>query len=122
MAPVLPLWSESTRTLVEEFIASDSTAVIVTARAALLDQRWLGRSITLDAVRELDKLGVDPCGEYGEYHSLVTSTPLFASPLDVSFGVCEMHSDCWALDVHYVERAAAGVGGRFSRPTSHAAR
>jgi len=126
MAPVLPLWSESTRTLVEEFIASDSTAVIVTARAALLDQRWLGRSITLDAVRELETLGVDPCGEYGEYHSLVTSTPLFTAPLDVSFGVREMHSDCWALDVDYVERAAAGVradvGERFSRPTSHAAR
>jgi diphthine-ammonia ligase len=99
LTPVLPLWGESTHILVEEFMGSGSTAVIVTARAALLDQSWLGRSITLDAVRELEQLGVDPCGEFGEYHSLVTNTPLFAVPLDVSFGAREMHSDCWALDV-----------------------
>ena len=98
LTPVLPLWGESTRTLVEEFIGSGSEAVIVTARAAHLDESWVGRSITLEAVRELEALGVDPCGEYGEYHSLVTNTPLFTAPLDVSFGVREMHSDCWALD------------------------
>ena len=114
LTAVLPLWGESTRTLVEEFIGSGSAAVIVTARAAHLDESWVGRSITIDAVRELEALGVDPCGEYGEYHSLVTSTPLFAAPLDVSFGVREMHSDCWTLDVH--------VGDAFRRPTAHAAR
>ena len=97
---VLPLWGESTRTLVGEFIASGSNAVIVTARAAHLDENWLGRPITAETVRELEALGIDPCGEYGEYHTLVTSTPLFSSPLDVSFGAREMHSDCWAIDVH----------------------
>jgi len=98
LTAVLPLWGESTRTLVEEFIGSGSAAVIVTARAAHLDQSWVGRGITIEAVRELEALGVDPCGEYGEYHSLVTSTPLFTAPLDVSFGVREMHSDCWTID------------------------
>ena len=100
LSPVLPLWGEPTRTLVEEFIASGSSAVIVTARAAHLDASWLGRTITLDAVRELEALGVDPCGELGEYHTLVTDTPLFDTPLEVSFGAREMHSECWALDVH----------------------
>ncbi|MFN2583081.1 MAG: diphthine--ammonia ligase [Candidatus Dormibacteria bacterium] len=99
LTPVLPLWGASTRTLVEEFIASGSTAVIVTARAAHLDESWLGRTITSDAVRELEALGVDPCGEYGEYHTLVTNTPPFHAPLEVTFGAREMHSDCWALDV-----------------------
>jgi uncharacterized protein (TIGR00290 family) len=99
LTPVLPLWGESTRTLVEEFIATESTAVIVTARAALLDATWLGRSITLDCVRELEALGVDPCGELGEYHTVVTNTPLFSAPLELTFGAREMHSDCWALDV-----------------------
>ena len=106
LTAVLPLWGESTRTLVEEFIATGSTAVIVTARAAYLDATWLGRSITLEAVEELEARGVDPCGEFGEYHTLVTSTPLFSSPLEVAFGAKEMHSDCWALDVHL----GAGVG------------
>lgn len=114
LTPVLPLWGESTRTLVEEFIGSGSTAVIVTARAAHLDESWLGRTITLDAVRELEALGVDPCGEYGEYHTLVTGTPLFNAPLALSLGAREMHSECWALDVH--------AGDAIERPVDHASR
>jgi uncharacterized protein (TIGR00290 family) len=113
LTAVLPLWGESTRTLVEEFIATGSTAVIVTARCAYLDATWLGRSITLEAVEELESRGVDPCGEFGEYHTLVTSTPLFNSPLEVAFGAREMHSDCWALDVALAEPY---VGAGFSRP------
>ena len=118
VTPVLPLWGESTRTLVEEFIGSGSTAVIVTARAAHLDESWVGRTITLDAIRELEALGVDPCGEYGEYHTLVTDTPLFSSPFELSLGAREMHSECWTLDV----RLGVHVGAAFRRPTDHAAR
>jgi len=114
LTAVLPLWGESTRTLVEEFIASGSTAVIVTARCAYLDETWLGRPISLDAVEELERRGVDPCGELGEYHTLVTSTPLFSSPLEVTFGAREMHSDCWALDVTVVPQY---VGAGFGRPS-----
>ena len=99
LTPVLPIWGEPTRTLVTEFIDSGSTAIIVTARAALLDESWLGRAITRDAVGEFERLGIDPCGELGEYHTLVTNTPLFSAPLDLELGVREMHSDCWALDV-----------------------
>ena len=84
------------------------------ARAAHLDDRWLGRTITLDAVRELEALGVDPCGEYGEYHTIVTGTPLFNSPLELSLGAREMHSECWALDVH--------AGAAFTRTIDHASR
>ena len=31
-------------------------------------------------------LGVDPCGERGEYHTVVTNSPLFSSPIDVVHG------------------------------------
>jgi uncharacterized protein (TIGR00290 family) len=99
LTPVLPLWGASTRALVDEFLGSGSTAVIVTARAAHLDETWVGRTLTPDAIRELEDLGVDPCGEYGEYHTLVTSTPLFSAPLDVTFGERALRSDCWTLDV-----------------------
>jgi uncharacterized protein (TIGR00290 family) len=116
VTPVLPLWGESTRTLVEEFIASGSTAVVVTARAAYLDSAWLQRSIDLEAIEELERRGVDPCGEFGEYHTLVTSTPLFGAPLEFAFGARELHSDCWALDVTVVPQH---VGAGLSRPTDH---
>lgn len=124
LTPVLPLWGESTRTLVGEFIASGSTAVIVTARAAHLDESWLGRTVTPDAVRELETLGVDPCGEFGEYHTLVTGTPLFNAPLAVSFGSREMHSECWTLDVTLEPSAGSAlsplhVAAGFSRPAGN---
>ena len=118
LTPVLPLWGESTRTLVEEFIGSGSTAVIVTARAAHLGESWVGRTITLDAIRELEALGVDPCGEYGEYHTLVADTPLFTAPLELSLGTREMHSECWALDV----TLASPVESSSRRTNGHAAR
>ena len=123
LIPVLPLWREPTRPLVEEFIASGSTAIIVTARAAQLDETWLGRTLTMDAVRELERLGVDPCGENGEYHTLVTSTPLFDAPLDIQTGVREMHSDCWALDVALSPVAPSPVAPSHTRIEDvHAAR
>jgi uncharacterized protein (TIGR00290 family) len=100
LTAVLPLWGEPTRALVEEFIATESTAVIVTARAAHLDASWLGRSITVDCVQELEALGVDACGELGEYHTVVTNTPLFNAPLELSLGAREFHSGCWALDIN----------------------
>jgi diphthine-ammonia ligase len=119
LTAVLPLWGESTRALVEEFIASGSAAVIVTARAAHLDASWLGRSITLDCVRELEALGIDPCGEFGEYHTVVTGTPLFSAPLELSLGVREMHSECWALDVTLSAPGAyIGAGIPGSPPAS----
>jgi uncharacterized protein (TIGR00290 family) len=115
LTAVLPLWGESTRALAEEFIATGSTAIIVTARCSYLDDTWLGRPITLEAVEELERRGVDPCGEFGEYHTLVTSMPLFNSSLEFELGVREMHSDCWALDVTLPSLVGAG----FSRPTDN---
>jgi uncharacterized protein (TIGR00290 family) len=115
LTPVLPIWGESTRTLVDEFIASGSTAVIVTARATHLDESWLGRTITTDAVRELERLGIDPCGELGEYHTLVTGTPLFNAPLELVLGAREMHSDCWALDISLA--AGRAFQARLADPT-----
>ena len=127
MTAVLPLWGESTRTLVEEFIATGGTAIIVTARRAYLDATWLGRSISLEAVEELESRGVDPCGELGEYHTLVTSTPLFSSPLEFAVGARELHSDCWALDVTVVSQhrvhqpvvVPQHAGAGSSRPTDN---
>jgi hypothetical protein len=97
LVPVLPLWGQSTAGLAAEFVATGSAAIIVTARASHLDVSWLGRTLTLDAVRQLQALDVDPCGEEGEFHTLVTSTPLFSTPVDVALGVPVMRPVCWAL-------------------------
>ena len=43
-------------------------------------------------------LGVDPCGERGEYHTAVINSPLFSSPIDVVHGEHVLRSGCHALD------------------------
>jgi len=96
---VEPLWGSSTDALFEEWIASGADAVIVTARAEFLDQTWLGRRLDRDLLPEFTRLGVDPCGERGEYHTVVTNTILFNKRLHLRNCGQVQRSGCWAMDV-----------------------
>jgi len=96
---VQPLWGEPTDLLVREFIDHGGDARVVTVREEYLDATWLGRPLTRAAVDEFTALGVDPCGERGEYHTLVVGCPLFSSPLAVQYGKHVFHGGCWAIDV-----------------------
>jgi len=96
---VEPLWGCSTEALFEEWIASGADAVIVTARAECLDETWLGRRLDRDLLPEFTRLGVDPCGERGEYHTVVTDCPAFSRPLRVRAGSRAIIGDCVAEDL-----------------------
>ena len=96
---VEPLFGASTRDLFLEWVASGAEAVIVTSRAERLDRCWLGRTLSIDMLGDFDRLAVDPCGENGEYHTVVTNSPLFREPLRLEFGEQVSRSGCWALDV-----------------------
>ena len=39
---------------------------------------------------EMEKLGADPCGENGEYHSFVPEGPIFARPIPVAVGPAQL--------------------------------
>ena len=99
LTAVEPLWGASTDRLFEEWVSSGSEAVIVTARAEHLDASWLGRKLRREMFGELQRLGVDACGERGEYHTLVTNTSLFSAPLRWRRSGHVLRSGCWALDV-----------------------
>ena len=99
LTAVEPLWGESTDALFEEWIASGADAIIVTARAQFLDASWLGRTLAADMTPDFVRLGVDKCGERGEYHTVVTNTTLFSAPLVLHRGEVVQHGGCWALDV-----------------------
>jgi diphthamide synthase (EF-2-diphthine--ammonia ligase) len=46
---------------------------------------FVGRSYDLDLLRDLPP-EVDPCGEYGEFHSFVYDGPIFSRPVSVEVG------------------------------------
>ena len=99
LTAIEPLFGSSTRALFDEWTASGADALIVTARAEFLDESWLGRPLRREMLDEFTRLGVDPCGERGEYHTAVTNSPLFSAPLDLVHGEHVLRSDCWALDL-----------------------
>jgi uncharacterized protein (TIGR00290 family) len=99
MTAVEPLFGCATRDLFVEWVASGAEAMIVTTRAERLDAGWLGRTLSIDMLAEFAQLDVDPCGENGEYHTVVTNSPLFREPLHLDSGEHVLRSGCWALDV-----------------------
>ena len=59
-------------------------AVVITVKAEFLGKELLGRVIDKDFLVLMQKTkGVTPCGEAGEYHTLVVDGPVFKKRLDI---------------------------------------
>ena len=58
---------------------------------------------------EFTRLGVDPCGERGEYHTAVPNSPLFSAPIDVVHGPRILRSGCHALDLEVARTFRSAV-------------
>lgn len=86
MTAMLPLWLEDQNRLLEEFIDAGFVSVIVAVKAELLGEEFLGRIIDRDLIADLSALdrGITPCGEAGEFHSLVVDGPLFKKRLELT--------------------------------------
>lgn len=78
---VEPIWGEAPASLLDEFIASGSRAVITCVETPKLDASWLGRVIDETFARDIARLPIDPAGENGEYHSFTFAGPIFREPL-----------------------------------------
>lgn len=82
---VFPLWKISTSELAREFIELGFKAVTVCVNEKYLDQSFVGRIIDHEFLNALPP-NVDPCGEYGEFHSFVYDGPIFSKPIGVTKG------------------------------------
>ena len=94
-----PLWKQSTTDLYRDFVASGARARIVTVRISKLDESFLGRDLAEDLLADFVARDVDPCGERGEYHTVVTSCPAFSTPLHVRAMGRAASSGCVAEDL-----------------------
>jgi uncharacterized protein (TIGR00290 family) len=99
LAAVEPLWKQSTTDLYRDFLALGARARIVTVRSSELEEAYLGRELAEDLLPELLARGVDPCGERGEYHTVVTSCPAFSRPLRVRAVGRATNTGCVAEDL-----------------------
>lgn len=81
--PVLPLWKGERSALMTEFLNLGFKATITVIDSNHLDLHYLGRILDMELFKELVDKKIDPYGENGEFHTIVTDGPLFAFPLPI---------------------------------------
>ncbi len=87
ITPILPLWKEERKLLLEEFIDSGFKAIVIAVQTSLLGNAWLGRMIDKEFVDDLtSKSNIDISGENGEYHTFVYDGPIFKGRVRFSTG------------------------------------
>ncbi len=82
---VFPLWKKDTKALFNEFLELGFKAITVCVNAKYLDESFCGRVLDKEFIRDLPDT-VDPCGEYGEFHTFVFDGPIFNKPIDFEVG------------------------------------
>ena len=94
LTAMLPLWKQDRRELVNQMLTSGIKTMIVSCNE-VMGERFLGRVLTAELLDELESLGVDACGENGEYHTLVLDCPLFSTAINVTATGSIKHDNYW---------------------------
>lgn len=76
MHALFPLWDIDTKQLAGRFVHEGFRGVTVCVDPKKLDRSFVGRELDAAYFDELPA-GVDPCGEYGEFHTFVFDGPIF---------------------------------------------
>lgn len=77
---VLPLLGEDSFALAQEIFARGIQTLVVTTDGHALDDSHCGQWYSAQFIQSLPER-VDPCGEDGEFHTLVTFAPGFRQPI-----------------------------------------
>ncbi len=82
--PVRPLWQIDTKQIFKDYISAGFKSTVVRTKLSLLGEEWLGRQLDEEFLADILKIpGVDPCGEGGEYHTVVTDGPVFKNSISL---------------------------------------
>lgn len=108
--PLFPIWGQGTADLGTRMLDAGIEAIVTCIDPAKLPRRLIGRRFDCAFLAELPE-GVDPCGENGEYHTVVVAAPSFASRIRVEVGeIVERDGFVFADLLHQsVETAHRGV-------------
>lgn len=96
---ILPLWQIDSPRLLNDFIQAGFKAIIVSVKAKFLGKEWLGRQVDSKLASELGQLGIDVCGEAGEFHTFVYDGPMFNKPIKIGKAVPISRDSHWTLDI-----------------------
>lgn len=101
-----PLWGLNVEEVLRGFAEAGFEAIVVSAKADIFGEEWLGRRVDKNFIEDLMKLRelneFDICGERGEYHTFVLDGPIFKKRvriLDARKVLREDYWKCWLLDI-----------------------
>lgn len=83
--PLFPIWGRDTARLAREIVDAGIEAYLTCVDPASLDARLAGVRYDHAFLDALPR-DVDPCGERGEFHTVVAAGPMFRRRLDVRIG------------------------------------
>ena len=86
LRPLFPLWGQPTDTVARELLAEGIQAIVTCVDLAQAPGELAGRRYDEMFLAELPP-EVDPCGENGEFHTVVVDGPEFSSAIEVTVGV-----------------------------------
>jgi uncharacterized protein (TIGR00290 family) len=85
IAPLFPIWGISTKILSQQMVSSGLKAMITCINAKQLSQEHAGREYNETFLADIP-VGIDPCGENGEFHTFAFDGPMFRYPIKVIAG------------------------------------
>ena len=85
ITPIFPLWGIPTGTLAQRMLKSGTEAYISCVDPRKIPAAFAGRRWSLALLDEFAAT-VDPCGENGEFHTVVVDGPFFNNPIHVHIG------------------------------------
>lgn len=81
-----PLWQEPRRKIIEELLDVGFEAWIVVVNTTMMPAEYVGKKFSNEIIVELEALGIDACGENGEFHTVVVDGPIFSKRVPVKIG------------------------------------
>ncbi|WP_229838488.1 MULTISPECIES: diphthine--ammonia ligase [Roseivirga] len=94
----LPLWKKGRRDLVLQMLELNMQCLIVSCQEQWADA-ILGKTIDHKLLNKFGQLGIDACGENGEYHTFVVNGPLHNSKMELTIGGVEYHNGYAFLEI-----------------------
>lgn len=97
---ILPLWKQDSDKILRDIINSGFEVLVVSVKDGLLGREWLGRRIDESFIHDLRDLNpfINPCGENGEFHTLVTDGPIFKKKIKLFESEDSLREGYWFLD------------------------
>lgn len=78
-----PLWNDPVDNIINDFLEAGFKTVIISCKSDRMGKEYLGKTLDSSIVNELKAKGICPCGEKGEFHTLVVDGPIFRKRIEI---------------------------------------